>query len=174
MPASTLTCRIFGTAMNALHRMIPDGLAGTLTAFGMSPHAHPSIPLWFGKPQSSLETQWCNVYSVVWLPKCALGLQPLSPSRPSMPLRAERNTHAFTRMIHVRHVQVDAGTHTIGEQPGNIVICFFPRVRTPCGHGAQVIVEGREKQPDGGENNKNHKHNPKTKQKAQSRVTTIM
>ena len=21
---------------------------------------------------------------------------------------------------------------------------FFPRVRTPCGHGAQVIVEGRE------------------------------
>ena len=39
---------------------------------------------------------------------------------------------------------------------------FFPRVRTPCGHGAQVIVEGREKQPDGGENNKNHKHNPKT------------
>ena len=39
---------------------------------------------------------------------------------------------------------------------------FFPRVRTPCGHGAQVIVEGREKQSDGGENNKNHKHKPKT------------
>ena len=51
---------------------------------------------------------------------------------------------------------------------------MIPRVRTPCGHGAQVIVEGREKQPDGGENNKNHKHNPRTKQKAQSRVTTIM
>ena len=41
-------------------------------------------------------------------------------------------------------------------------LVFFSRVRTPCGHGAQVIVEGREKQPDGGENNKNHKHNPKT------------
>ena len=27
---------------------------------------------------------------------------------------------------------------------------FFPRVRTPCGHGAQVIVEGRESQSDGG------------------------
>ena len=39
---------------------------------------------------------------------------------------------------------------------------FFPRVRTPCGHGAQVIVEGREEQSDGGENNKNHNHNPKT------------
>ena len=30
---------------------------------------------------------------------------------------------------------------------------FFPRVRTPCGHGAQVIVEGREEQSDGGEKN---------------------
>ena len=39
---------------------------------------------------------------------------------------------------------------------------FFPRVRTPCGHGAQVIVEGREKQSDGGEKNKDHKSNPKT------------
>jgi len=39
---------------------------------------------------------------------------------------------------------------------------FFPRVRTPCGHGAQVIVEGRESQSDGGENNKDHNHNPKT------------
>ena len=41
---------------------------------------------------------------------------------------------------------------------------FFPRVRTPCGHGAQVIVEGREKQSDGGEKNKDHKHNPKKPQ----------
>ena len=24
-------------------------------------------------------------------------------------------------------------------------LVFFPRVRTPCGHGAQVIIEGREK-----------------------------
>ena len=39
---------------------------------------------------------------------------------------------------------------------------FFSRVRTPCGHGAQVIVEGREKQSDGGENNKDHNHNPQT------------
>ena len=34
---------------------------------------------------------------------------------------------------------------------------FFPRVRTPCGHGAQVIVEGRESQSDGGEKNTDHK-----------------
>ena len=45
---------------------------------------------------------------------------------------------------------------------------FFPRVRTPCGHGAQVIIEGREKQSDGGENNKDHNHNPKTQPKAQA------
>ena len=38
---------------------------------------------------------------------------------------------------------------------------FFPRVRTPCGHGAQVIVEGREEQSDGGEKNKDPKTNPK-------------
>ena len=31
-----------------------------------------------------------------------------------------------------------------------IIKLFFPRVRTPCGHGAQVIVEGREEQSDGG------------------------
>ena len=37
------------------------------------------------------------------------------------------------------------------------VKCFFPRVRTPCGHGAQVIVEGREEQTDGGERNKDPK-----------------
>ena len=37
---------------------------------------------------------------------------------------------------------------------------FFPRVRTPCGHGAQVIVEGREEQSDGGEKNKDTQHNP--------------
>ena len=37
-----------------------------------------------------------------------------------------------------------------------VVPPFFPRVRTPCGHGAQVIIEGREKQSDsdGGERNK--------------------
>ena len=40
---------------------------------------------------------------------------------------------------------------------------FFPRVRTPCGHGAQVIVEGREEQTDGGERNEDPKNQPKTK-----------
>ena len=45
---------------------------------------------------------------------------------------------------------------------------FFPRVRTPCGHGAQVIIEGREKQSDGGEkeqrqpNNKTNRHQQPT------------
>ena len=45
-------------------------------------------------------------------------------------------------------------------------IGFFPRVRTPCGHGAQVIVEGREEQTDGGERNEGPKTNPKPKTKA--------
>ena len=54
--------------------------------------------------------------------------------------------------------------HPRGEAPptGLFQIFVFPQVRTPCGHGAQVIVEGREKQSDGGERNKDHKHNPKT------------
>ena len=42
---------------------------------------------------------------------------------------------------------------------------FFPRVRTPCGHGAQVIIEGREKQSDGGEKDKD---NPTTNQTNQT------
>ena len=46
-----------------------------------------------------------------------------------------------------------------------ISLVFFPRVRTPCGHGAQVIVEGRESPSDGGENNKDHNKNPKTTNK---------
>ena len=43
---------------------------------------------------------------------------------------------------------------------------FFPRVRTPCGHGAQVIIEGREIQSDGGEEDKdnNPTDNKKPKQ----------
>ena len=48
----------------------------------------------------------------------------------------------------------------VRQSAGNIVDVFFPRVRTPCGHGAQVIVEGREEQSDGGENNKETQHNP--------------
>ena len=46
----------------------------------------------------------------------------------------------------------------LAAQPMQLV--FFPRVRTPCGHGAQVIVEGREEQSDGGEKNKNTQYNP--------------
>ena len=44
---------------------------------------------------------------------------------------------------------------------------FFPRVRTPCGHGAQVIVEGREEKTDGGERNEDQ---PKTKPKPAGRL----
>ena len=55
---------------------------------------------------------------------------------------------------------------------------FFPRVRTPCGHGAQVIVEGREEQSDGGEKNKENPTPPKTNkhhnQGPTGRVSTIM
>ena len=36
-----------------------------------------------------------------------------------------------------------------------------PRVRTPCGHGAQVIIEGREEKTDGGERNEDPKNQPK-------------
>ena len=46
------------------------------------------------------------------------------------------------------------------QSPGGVAF-FFPRVRTPCGHGVQVIVEGREEQSDGGEKNKDPKTNPK-------------
>ena len=54
---------------------------------------------------------------------------------------------------------------------------FFPRVRTPCGHGAQVIVEGRESQSDGGENNTDHKQKKQQNTKPKrptGRVSTIM
>ena len=44
---------------------------------------------------------------------------------------------------------------------GSSVTFFFPRVRTPCGHGAQVIVEGREEKTDGGERNEDPKNQPK-------------
>ena len=46
---------------------------------------------------------------------------------------------------------------------------FFSRVRTPCGHGAQVIVEGREEQSDGGEKNKdNQNHTNQTNRSPQA------
>ena len=74
---------------------------------------------------------------------------------------------AFAGAPRLRHVSVESGIRLIGAEAWQNcrqlrIVFFFPRVRTPCGHGAQVIVEGREKQPDGGENNKKHKHNPKT------------
>ena len=61
-------------------------------------------------------------------------------------------------------IDLDASTdaiqaHTASSSNETKAMAFFPRVRTPCGHGAQVIVEGREKQSDGGENNKDHKPN---------------
>ena len=40
-------------------------------------------------------------------------------------------------------------------------ILFFPRVRTPCGHGAQVIVEGREERQMVEKGTKTPKTNPK-------------
>ena len=51
---------------------------------------------------------------------------------------------------------------------------FFPRVRTPCGHGAQVIVEGREEQSDGGEKNKDTQTNQTNKPQPTGRVSTIL
>ena len=44
----------------------------------------------------------------------------------------------------------------------HFVRSIFPRVRTPCGHGAQVIVEGREEQSDGGEKNKDNQNKQTT------------
>ena len=49
---------------------------------------------------------------------------------------------------------------------------FFPRVRTPCGHGAQVIVEGREEKTDGGEKNEDPKKKPTQKPNTQARRLT--
>ena len=57
-------------------------------------------------------------------------------------------------------------------------VFFFPRVRTPCGHGAQVIVEGREEQSDGGERNRETQHPTKQTKHHNpgptGRVSTIM
>ena len=56
-----------------------------------------------------------------------------------------------------RHLDYDQECFT----RANVAYFFFPRVRTPCGHGAQVIVEGREEQSDGGEKNKETQHHTK-------------
>ena len=55
---------------------------------------------------------------------------------------------------------LQAGTHTNCHR-WRVLLAFFPRVRTPCGHDAQVIIEGREIQSDGGEKDKD---NPTTNQ----------
>ena len=55
-----------------------------------------------------------------------------------------------------------------------MIAFFFPRVRTPCGHGAQVIVEGREEQTDGGERNEGPKTNPNQTPKPAGRNSTIL
>ena len=52
---------------------------------------------------------------------------------------------------------------------------FFPRVRTPCGHGAQVIIEGREIQSDGGEKDKDNTTTKNNRQpQPKGRVSTIL
>ena len=56
----------------------------------------------------------------------------------------------------------------------SVLRIFFPRVRTPCGHGAQVIVEGREEQTDGGERNEDPKTNPNQTPKPAGRNSTIL
>ena len=59
---------------------------------------------------------------------------------------------------------------------------FFPRVRTLCGHGVQVIIEGREIQSDGGEEDKDNptknkktktNHNPKAESPPSCRVSSV-
>ena len=68
-------------------------------------------------------------------------------------------------------------THLMAEveRPGGSCcvgrLLFFPRVRTPCGHGAQVIVEGREEKTDGGERNEDPKK-PTQKPTTQARRPT--
>ena len=76
-------------------------------------------------------------------------------------------------------VRVRSGNGTTGRIPVRkwplpTVSLFFPRVRTPCGHGAQVIVEGREEQTDGGERNEDPKTNPNQTPKPAGRNSTIL
>ena len=61
-----------------------------------------------------------------------------------------------------------------GGCPFQYICIFFPRVRTPCGHGAQVIVEGREEKTDGGERNEDPKNQPKTKHPSPQADSTIL
>ena len=73
-------------------------------------------------------------------------------------------------------VQVHPTVLLVGAQCQEVCcnLFFFPRVRTPCGHGAQVIVEGREEQTDGGERNEGPKTNPNQTPKPAGRNSTIL
>ena len=51
---------------------------------------------------------------------------------------------------------------------------FFPRVQTPCGHGAQVIVEGREERQMVENGTKTPKNQPKTKHPSPQADSTIL
>ena len=51
---------------------------------------------------------------------------------------------------------------------------FFPRTRTPCGHGAQVIVEGREERQMVENGTKTPKNQPKTKHPSPQADSTIL
>ena len=65
-----------------------------------------------------------------------------------------------------RHLSCYAMATLAAHDPEHGAHLFFARVRTPCGHSAQVIVEGRESQSDGGENNKDHNKNQQTTNKS--------
>ena len=86
-----------------------------------------------------------------------------------VPMNPERSVPegAFAGVPRLRHASVESGIRSIEAEAWQNcrqlrVVKLPATVRTPCGHGAQVIVEGREKQSDGGEKNKDHKYNPKT------------
>ena len=51
---------------------------------------------------------------------------------------------------------------------------FFPRVQTPCGHGAQVIVGGREERQMVENGTKTPKNQPKTKHPSPQADSTIL
>ena len=68
--------------------------------------------------------------------------------------------YKFSHCSHPQNARLPMSLSSVGMTTS----CFFPRVRTPCGHGAQVIVEGREEQSDGGEKDKDNQTNKKQPQ----------
>ena len=82
---------------------------------------------------------------------------------------------ALVRTLFLRPTHMDVMFAPLERLLPHFFELFFPRVRTPCGHGAQVIVEGRESQSDGGENNKDNKQKAnRTPKRPTGRVSTIM